>query len=119
LNRIDEIIVFQPLTQEDLMQIIDLQVRDVAVRLEEQQIAIELTQAAKDLLVKEGYNPVYGARPLRRTVQRMIETPMSRSLLKGEYGEGDVIDVDAVDEQLQFTKRHALDLRPVEPAATA
>lgn len=119
LNRIDELIVFTPLTQEDLMQIIDLQVRDVAVRLEEQQITIELTQAAKDLLVAEGYNPMYGARPLRRTVQRMIETPMSRSLLTNEYGAGDVIDVDAQNGQLTFTKRQALDLRPAEPAATA
>jgi ATP-dependent Clp protease ATP-binding subunit ClpC len=119
LNRIDEIIVFEPLTQEDLMQIIDLQVRDVAVRLEEQQIGIELTQAAKDLLVEEGYNPVYGARPLRRTVQRMIETPMSRSLLKNEYGQGDVIDVDAQNGQLTFTKRQGLELQPAEPAAMA
>jgi len=119
LNRIDEIIVFEPLTQEDLMQIIDLQVRDVAVRLEEQQLAIELTQVAKDLLVQEGYNPMYGARPLRRTVQRMIETPLSRSLLKGEYTEGDVIDVDAQNGQLTFTKRQALDLRPAESATTA
>jgi ATP-dependent Clp protease ATP-binding subunit ClpC len=119
LNRIDEIIVFQPLTQEDLMQIVDLQVRDVAVRLQEQQIAIELTQAAKDLLVEEGYNPMYGARPLRRTVQRMIETPLSRALLTNEYGAGDMIDVDAQNGELRFTKRQALDLRPAEPAATA
>jgi ATP-dependent Clp protease ATP-binding subunit ClpC len=119
LNRIDEIIVFQPLTQEDLMQIIDLQVQDVAQRLREQQITLELTPAAKELLVQEGYNPVYGARPLRRTVQRMVETPLSRALLKGEFAEGNVIEVDVVNGELTFTKRETLDLRTEQPAETA
>src|SRR6185436_11515270 len=84
LNRVDEIVVFQTLTGVELMQIVELLVAEVAERLHEQGLALELTQTAKALLVKEGYNPAYGARPLRRTVQRLIETPLSRSLLKGE-----------------------------------
>jgi ATP-dependent Clp protease ATP-binding subunit ClpC len=118
LNRIDEIIVFQPLTMEDLMQIVDLQVAEVAERLGEQQISLELTLAAKELLVKEGYNPVYGARPLRRTVQRMVETPLSRALLRSEFAAGDTIQVDAVDGQLTFTRRESLSLKTEQPAKT-
>jgi hypothetical protein len=78
LNRIDEIIVFHALTEQELMQIVDLLVREVDERLREQGLTLELTPAAKKLLVREGYNPAYGARPLRRTVQRLVETPLSR-----------------------------------------
>jgi len=118
LNRIDEIIVFQPLTTADLMQIVELQAKEVSDRLAEQQILLELTAAAKELLVKEGYNPVYGARPLRRTVQRMIETPLSRSLLKGEFIAGDAVQVDAVGGQLTFTKREQITLKTERPTET-
>ncbi|WP_026369105.1 ATP-dependent Clp protease ATP-binding subunit [Kallotenue papyrolyticum] len=119
LNRIDEIIVFQPLSMEDLLQIVDLQVRDVAERLAEQQIRLELTPAAKELLVREGYNPVYGARPLRRTVQRMIETPLSKALLRNEFRAGDTVQVDAVNGHLTFTKGETLPLKTERPAETA
>ncbi|HEX6291802.1 MAG TPA: AAA family ATPase [Herpetosiphonaceae bacterium] len=118
LNRIDEIIVFQPLTMSNLMQIVELQAKEVAGRLNEQQITLELTAVAKELLVKEGYNPVYGARPLRRTVQRMLETPLSRSLLKSEFVAGDVIQVDAVNGHLTFTKRQAVAIKSERPTET-
>ncbi len=119
LNRIDEIIVFQPLTMPDLMQIVELQVKEVAERLAEQEIALELTPAAKELLVREGYNPVYGARPLRRTVQRMIETPLSKALLANEFAAGDTVQVDAVNGRLAFTRRESLPLKSERPAETA
>jgi ATP-dependent Clp protease ATP-binding subunit ClpC len=102
LNRIDEVIIFHSLSLEELLQIVDLQMRDVGNRLAEQGVHVELTQAAKELLVREGYNPIYGARPLRRTIQRLVETPLSRSLLKGEFRPGDTIVVDAQEGQIVF-----------------
>ena len=120
LNRIDDVIVFNPLTEAELTLIIDLQIKDVADRVREQGMTLELTTEAKTLLVREGYHPSYGARPLRRTVQRLIETPLSRSLLKGEFKPGDTILVDVENGQLVFTKRAVLELSqksPAEPVA--
>ncbi|MCS6840507.1 MAG: AAA family ATPase [Roseiflexus sp.] len=122
LNRIDEIIVFHALTEQELMQIVDLLVREVDERLREQGLALELTPEAKKVLVREGYNPAYGARPLRRTVQRMVETPLSRSLLRGMFKPGDtiIVDVDPQTGELTFTRRETLDLemrKPVEPVS--
>ena len=119
LNRLDEIVVFQPLTEEDLIQIVDLQVSDLLERLSEQEITLELTQAAKDLIVREGYSASYGARPLRRTIQRMIETPLSRALLKGEYQSGVTIEVDVnEDEQMLIFRRpnNVLEIESKYPA---
>ncbi|PLS67357.1 MAG: Clp protease, partial [Cyanobacteria bacterium M5B4] len=84
LNRIDDIILFHPLTMADLTRIVDLQVSELTARLHEQQVTLHLSDAARQLLVTEGYSPVYGARPLRRAIQRMVETPLSRALLRGE-----------------------------------
>ncbi|NWG19044.1 MAG: AAA family ATPase [Chloroflexi bacterium] len=122
LNRIDEIVVFQALTEQELTQIIDLLAREVGERLQEQGVTLELTPAAKKLLVREGYNPAYGARPLRRTVQRLVETPLSRNLLRGTFKSGDtiVVDVDPSKDELTFTRRETLDLgmkKPVEPVS--
>jgi ATP-dependent Clp protease ATP-binding subunit ClpC len=116
LNRIDDIILFTPLETAELMHIIDLLAGEVAERLAEQQIALSLTPAAKELLVKEGYNPVYGARPLRRTVQRLIETPLSRSLLKGEFAPGDVVEADVENGVIVFSKATKLQLNSTKPA---
>ncbi len=116
LNRIDDIIVFQALTESELTQIVELLVAEVAERLRDQGMALELATAAKTLLVREGYNPAYGARPLRRTVQRLIETPLSRSLLKGDYKAGETILVDVVDSRLSFSKRELLELGEKKPA---
>ncbi|MBI2863222.1 MAG: AAA family ATPase [Chloroflexi bacterium] len=105
LNRIDEIIVFDQLTKEQITEIVDLLVAKVRERLKERQLAIELTPAAKEYLASEGYDPVYGARPLRRTIQRQVETPLSKKLLLGEFKEGDTILVDRSGDGLTFTRR--------------
>ena len=118
LNRIDDIVVFQALTENELTQIVDLLVNEVAERLREQGMTLQLSTAAKALLVREGYVPAYGARPLRRTIQRMVETRLSRALLKGEFKSGDTIVVDANGRELTFDKRETLELghkKPAEP----
>ena len=117
LNRIDDIIVFHALTEAELTQIVDLLVAEVADRLREQGIGLELTQPAKALLVREGYVPAYGARPLRRTIQRLIETRLSRDILKNSFKAGDVILVDTNGTELTFDKRETLELSQKKPAA--
>ncbi|MEN9933889.1 MAG: hypothetical protein RLZZ387_468 [Chloroflexota bacterium] len=122
LNRIDDIVVFQALTELELTSIIDLLAVEVGERLQEQGVTLELTQAAKALLVREGYNPAYGARPLRRTVQRLVETPLSRDLLKGVFKPGDtvMVDVDDTGRALTFTSKGAtLDLGVKKPTPAA
>lgn len=118
LNRIDEIILFHPLSMDDLTRIVELQIADLVERLREQQIGLTLTQAAKEYLVQEGYNPVFGARPLRRTIQRLLETPISRELLRGMFRAGDQIEVDVENGQLVFHRGGILTMeehRPAEP----
>jgi len=100
LNRIDETIIFQSLTKPQLRQIVHLQVQRLQKRLAEQKIRLELTPAAVDFLCEVGYDPVYGARPLRRAIQRHLETLIARELLKGTFQEGDTIRVDVVAERL-------------------
>jgi ATP-dependent Clp protease ATP-binding subunit ClpC len=117
LNRIDDIIVFQPLSLDDLIQIVELQAKEVADRLGEQGITLQLSHAAKRLLVEEGYNPAYGARPLRRTIQRMVETPLSKALLRGDFAPGDTVMVDVENGQLTFSKSALLELNTHKPAA--
>ena len=90
-----------------MKQIIDIQVRGLLKRLEDRKIHVELTEAAKDYLVAEGYDPVYGARPLKRTIQRLVLDPLAMRVLEGEFGEGDRIRVDAGDGGLRFKKRTA------------
>ncbi len=116
LNRVDEIILFHPLTMEDLTRIIDLQVGDLVERLRDQKITLKLTKAAKEYLVTEGYNPIYGARPLRRTVQRLLETPISRELLRGIFKAGDTIEVDLENGQLVFQRGDVLQIESTRPA---
>src|ERR671933_1500749 len=94
LNRIDEVIVFDPLGEEQIHAIVDQLVAEVQARLDEQGIKIELTEAARKWLAREGYDPVYGARPLRRTVQRQLENPLSKQLLRGDLKRGDTIAID-------------------------
>ncbi len=104
LNRVDEIIVFHQLTREQLRQIVDIQLRGLAKRLAERKMTVEFTQAAKDLLIEEGYDPVYGARPLKRTIQRRVLDPLALKVLEGEFKEGDHILVDARDGQIVFER---------------
>ncbi len=115
LNRVDEIIVFEPLTEKELEHIVGLMLNEVLNRLGERQVAFEVTDAARQELVKEGYDRVYGARPLRRTVQRRIENPLSRRILAGEYGEGDIVKVDFQDGDFTFDREAA----PVVEAVAA
>ena len=102
LNRIDEIVLFAPLTRDDLVQIVRLQMDRVRRRLAEQRISIELTPQAEQFLVGEGYDRAWGARPLKRAIQRLVETPLSREVLAGRVGEGDTVRVGLKDGQLAF-----------------
>jgi ATP-dependent Clp protease ATP-binding subunit ClpC len=99
LNRIDEIIMFSPLTIEQMEEIVILQMKEVQDRLNEYNITVELTDAARKWLAKEGYDPAFGARPLRRAIQKHVESPLSIELLKGKYKDGTVIRVDVDEEQ--------------------
>jgi len=103
LNRLDEIIVFHELTEEQLRNVVDLLVKDLQKRLAERKLEIELTEEAKSWLAKEGYDPIYGARPLRRAIERYVENPLSAKLLKGEFSQGDRIIVDLGDKGLTFS----------------
>ena len=100
LNRLDETIMFKPLTKKDVGQIIDLLVKDVNKRLVEREVSIELTDAAKDFVVEGGYEPMYGARPLKRYLQKHVETLAARLILAGNVGRCDVIVIDVVDGAL-------------------
>ena len=102
LNRLDEIVFYKPLTKENVTKIIDLQIDKLNSRLEDQQIKVELTQAAKDAIVDASYDPQYGARPLRRYVQHTVETMLSKRLLRGDILPGKTVTVDAVDGQLEI-----------------
>jgi len=107
LNRLDEIIVFHELTEEQLRHIVELMVRELQERLAERKLNIELTDRAKDWLAKAGYDPLYGARPLRRAIERYVENPLSTQILKGEFTEGDTVVVDQEGEELSFTSSRA------------
>jgi ATP-dependent Clp protease ATP-binding subunit ClpB len=104
LNRVDEIIFFHSLSREHLKQIIDIQIRGLVKRLEERKVHVQLTPGAKELLVKEGYDPNYGARPLKRTIQRRVLDPLAIRVLEGDFLEGDTVLVDAGGGDLRFTK---------------
>jgi ATP-dependent Clp protease ATP-binding subunit ClpC len=103
INRIDEIIVFHQLSEEQLRQVVELLVKELQERLADRKLNIELSDKAKSWLVKEGYDPVYGARPLRRAIERYVENPLSSKLLGGEFKEGDTVKVDLGDKGLTFT----------------
>ncbi|MCS6936757.1 MAG: ATP-dependent Clp protease ATP-binding subunit [Candidatus Bipolaricaulota bacterium] len=104
LNRLDDIIVFHQHTKENIYQIANLKFRELADRLREREIEIEMTEAAKELLIKEGYDPKYGARPLVRTLERLVENPISDKILEGEFAKGDRIIIDAKDGQITLSK---------------
>jgi ATP-dependent Clp protease ATP-binding subunit ClpB len=102
LNRIDEIVEFEPLTREQLGEIVELQLGRLRERLAERGLALELTDAAKEVVAEAGWDPTYGARPLKRALQRLVENPLALRLLEGEFGEGDTVRVDAKDGELVF-----------------
>ncbi len=106
LNRVDEIITFHGLTREDLIQIVDIQINRMAKRLEDRKFTIELTKEAKEFLVETGYDPSFGARPLKRAIQRYIEDPLALEILEGNFSEGDHILVDkGMGNKLVFRKQ--------------
>ena len=102
LNRIDEIVIFQNLVTEQLMEIVEKETQILAKRLAERKLALELTPNAKALIAKEGFDPVYGARPIKRTIQRLILDPLAQKVLSGEFSEGDTVVVDAQEGKIVF-----------------
>jgi ATP-dependent Clp protease ATP-binding subunit ClpB len=104
LNRIDEVIEFKPLTKEQIGEIVELQLARLRDRLAERHIELELTDAAKDALAEAGWDPAYGARPLKRALQRLVENPLALRLLEGDFADGDTIRVDAEDGEIRFEK---------------
>jgi ATP-dependent Clp protease ATP-binding subunit ClpC len=119
INRIDEIIVFHQLTEAQLRQIVDLLVKDLQERLADRKLSIELSDEAKSWLAKEGYDPVFGARPLRRAIERYVENPLSAKILSGELNEGDTVKVDLGKEGLTFSGKTAKTSRKTGKAGVA
>ena len=105
LNRVDEIIIFDRLTEDDLKKIVEIQLRRLSKRLDQQKITLDLSDSAKELLAREGYDPVYGARPLRRTIQKEILDPLSIDILEGKVREGQTVHVNAKDGALEFQEK--------------
>jgi ATP-dependent Clp protease ATP-binding subunit ClpB len=104
LNRVDEIIVFHPLSRDEMRAIIDIQLRGLMKRLEDRKIRVELADRARNLLIAEGYDPMYGARPLKRVIQRRVLDPLAVRVLEGEFREGDVVRIDVPNGELEFFK---------------
>jgi ATP-dependent Clp protease ATP-binding subunit ClpB len=104
LNRIDEVVIFQPLGREEIARIVDIQLAHLRRRLEDRRIQLEVSEAAKALLGREGYDPTFGARPLKRTIQRLVQDPLALKLLEREFVEGDTVVVDAVGDGIVFRK---------------
>ncbi len=122
LNRIDEIIVFEPLTEAELTKIVDLMLADVLKRVEDRSVTFEVSESARAELVKEGFDKVYGARPLRRTVQRRIENPLAKRMLAGEFTDGDVVRIDHAEGEFTFEKMSHREPAPApqpQPAGVA
>ena len=113
LNRIDDVIVFQPLVKEHIFQIIDVMAKDLFKRIEDLGLSLTFTDAAKDFLVEKGYDAQFGARPLRRAIQKYIEDPMAEAILMNEMNEGDALLVDYDAQE----KADALLFKPKEPVA--
>jgi ATP-dependent Clp protease ATP-binding subunit ClpB len=105
INRLDEMVVFHPLGREHIREIARLQLEQLGKRLKERELKLEVSNEALDLLARFGFDPVYGARPLKRAIQSMIENPLAKSVLKGDYQPRDTVVVDARAGQLGFGKR--------------
>jgi ATP-dependent Clp protease ATP-binding subunit ClpB len=107
LNRVDDIVLFTPLSMPQLERIVELQLAELRDRLVERQIELDISPDARRMIAEHGYDPVYGARPLKRAIQRLVENPLALELLEGRFGEGDTVQVDAVDGELAFERAPA------------
>ena len=107
LNRVDEVVSFEALTRDQLADIVELQLARLRERLAERQLSLEVTDEAKELLAEEGWDPAYGARPLKRAIQRLVENPLALELLEGRFAESDTVRVDARDGELVFERADA------------
>ena len=103
LNRLDDVIIFRPLSSQDIAKIVDLQIKRVERLMAERKLRLEVTAAAKQLIVTEGYDPVYGARPLKRAIQRLVQNPLALAVLEGQYAEGDTVRVDRAKDGTRLT----------------
>jgi len=119
LNRLDEFIIFHPLGRREIRRIVDKHVKDVNHRLEDRSIVLRCTTSALDLIAENGYDPVYGARPLQRAVRRDIETPLAKELLGGRFVDGDVVMVDVVNERIGFRLATPDEASPAQNEAAA
>ncbi len=104
INRVDEIITFSPLTVEQVESIVDLQLKEIRERLGEHGLSLELTETARKWLAKQGYDKAFGARPLRRALQKFVESPLSVQMLRGDFADGDTVIVDVKEDQIEFRK---------------
>jgi ATP-dependent Clp protease ATP-binding subunit ClpB len=104
LNRVDEVIVFRALTEEQLTSIVDIQLRRLEQRLADRRVALVVTDAARKLLAQRGWDPVYGARPLKRSIQRLVQDPLAMMLLEGKFGDGDLIELDSKNGEFTFSR---------------
>jgi ATP-dependent Clp protease ATP-binding subunit ClpB len=102
INRVDEVVVFHPLSRDHIRLIVDIQLGYLHERLAERDMRIELTEAARDRLADAGFDPVYGARPLKRAIQQQIENPLANEILEGKFKPGDVIEIGVADDGLKF-----------------
>jgi ATP-dependent Clp protease ATP-binding subunit ClpC len=116
LNRIDEIILFSQLSKDDMEKIVVLQMKEIQVRLADHGLQVELSEAARLWLANEGYDPAFGARPLKRALQKHVESPLSISLLSGEFVYGDTVLIDIEDEQVVFKKKKAASVPDLDQA---
>ncbi len=102
LNRLDDIIIFHALTREDIKKIVDIQIGRLNRRLEESKFTLRLSPEARDLLADDGFDPAYGARPLKRAIQRLIENPLASEILSGKFGPDDEIEAQVEGDKLKF-----------------
>jgi ATP-dependent Clp protease ATP-binding subunit ClpC len=119
INRVDSVIVFRSLSKEDIKKIVDIEINKVAQRLEEHNITLNATPAARELLAELGYDPEMGARPLRRVIQQKVEDVLSDALLAGEFDKGDTILVDVVEGEIKLRRADEQLSQPPQEMATA
>jgi ATP-dependent Clp protease ATP-binding subunit ClpC len=112
LNRIDEVIVFHSLRMEEMYSIVELLLKRVRTQLTEQQLELVVPQVAKDFLIEKGFDAQYGARPLRRTIQRLVEDPLAEGLLQGTYHPGDLVEAQVIDGELHLQVRNRIEQLP-------